>query len=340
MSIFEAVKEIQNAENIAAACAEPTQERYKYICPFCGSGTRTHRTAALSLNPRTGLFKCFACGFFGDAITLLQEAKNLSKADAINAAKDRLWYVEETGKKQFPGRRPTVGRADARQAQLQQSIRTAEKGRQIIWACRKAAAADAEFKAYLSKRGITPEAACRFRLGLHTQRLKDGSTGKYLLIPYNDTFFTRRLISAAADAEAPKYIKDRGSAPLLFYATATGQDIDPDAVLFVTEGEIDAIILEQAGFQAVGLGSATNTGNLLKALPSGFRGEIKICLDADEKGRAAAAALSEQLSNQGIKHSKALLPTDFKDVGEIAERASAKNADPVIEVRRAFVYDI
>lgn len=324
-NIFQEIKAYGTARFLADRLFIEADKPGRYICPACGSGSGEHGTAAFSLHPRLGLFRCFSCGLHGDIAQILKDAYSLNTAEALRKIKDILGGFEPSRAEQL--------RTDEEQREQIKEKRSREQGRRIIYACRQAAEKDQEFKEYLQARGIMPATAAEYNLGLHTYAgpaLADGSgiINKYLLIPYTDTYFTKRLISGIGS----RYLKDKGPAPLLYYATFERNRISPNRSLFVAEGELDALAIRQAtgqavglgqAAQAVGLGSACNTENLLKALPDGFSENIYLFLDNDDAGRRAAYQLRSQILSSGRlkpgKICKIIIPPEgCKDPADIA----------------------
>lgn len=66
---FEQFKTPENLKKyILSATHRSRHDRNKYICPFCGSGTKKNGTGALSIDKQRGgtSWHCFACGRKGD----------------------------------------------------------------------------------------------------------------------------------------------------------------------------------------------------------------------------------------------------------------------------------
>lgn len=108
---------------------------------------------------------------------------------------------------------------------------------------------------YLAGRGITEETARRFRLGYVDDPADDFR--ECVCIPY-----LRRSVGVASqrfrrtnDSVRPKYLGRTGVASGLFHVEAFFGDND---FIVITEGEFDAIILDQLGIPATGVPGATS----------------------------------------------------------------------------------
>ena len=69
---------------------EQTNKPNFYICPFCGSGTGKHKTAAFHLftdaDGKARQYKCFACNASGDLYSLIMWNENLTFSQALERA--------------------------------------------------------------------------------------------------------------------------------------------------------------------------------------------------------------------------------------------------------------
>ena len=112
-------------------------------------------------------------------------------------------------------------------------------------------------QAYLGSRGIGPEAAARFRLGVVTSPLA-GHEGlrNRLVIPYitpaGVVNFSFRCLKAhvCKDVGCPKYLPIEGMARNIYNVLDLKQD---SPFICVAEGELDALTLSICGMPAIGL---------------------------------------------------------------------------------------
>jgi DNA primase len=143
---------------------------------------------------------------------------------------------------------------------------------------------------YLTDRGITAETADRFRLGVDP-------TGR-LVIPYLSPagpWHLKYRCITGHDCKTEghgKYGYDPGSEQHLFNAQTL---LDAERVV-VTEGELDAIAVEQAGMNAVAYPGA-ETWAKCKHWRWCFDSvvEIVVVADGDQPGRKAAGAVCDSL---------------------------------------------
>jgi DNA primase len=122
------------------------------LCPF-----HQEKTGSFSVSPSKQVFYCFGCGKGGDAITFLRELEHLSYVEAIerlaSEAGVQLRYEGDSpADRRASERRKALYRANAQAAELFASM--LRDGRE---------AADA--RAYITERGITPEAIETFQIG-------------------------------------------------------------------------------------------------------------------------------------------------------------------------------
>ena len=143
---------------------------------------------------------------------------------------------------------------------------------------------------YLASRGISPETAARFAVGyISNFAVSPSETWEVITIPTGNplrSYIVRNI------AEGDRY-KNRGSAQLFNAKAIEEANTRP---LFITEGEIDALSIEEVGGCAVGLGSADNT-KLIDAVADQIQPDrlIILALDNDKAGMEATERLRKIL---------------------------------------------
>lgn len=179
---------------------------------------------------------------------------------------------------------------------------------------------------YLSYRGISPDTANRFRLGYCQEwrppKAPNAPSSPRLIIPTSRTSYLARDIRKNVPQEADQYKKQKAGKIHTFNASALyARD---GRACFVTEGEIDALSIEEIGAHACAIGSTSRTGAFaeeLKAKPTGNM--VLIALDNDEAGKTAAGDLKKRLEDCGITCAVVNVSGQHKDENEAltADRA-------------------
>lgn len=208
---------------------------------------------------------------------------------------------------------------------------TAEQTRKIRDYIAAAGEHRAEILEYCRTRGLDTATAARFNLGY------DASTRR-LVIPYPgaDYYASRSLIIEPNGEKQPREVKylfppkdQAGDRPLFNIPALTSGE----ATVFVTEGQIDAITLEQYGGAAI----ASNAPNIvLKALEAAGEAltarQFLIIPDNDkdaqgnpdpEKGEKTAQKMQEALAAAGYEAYIYHLPPEYHDVNAAAVKDSA-----------------
>jgi replicative DNA helicase len=150
---------------------------------------------------------------------------------------------------------------------------------------------------YLGKRGISQEIAKKYGLGY----VKDWQSPKALkenknppktrrvIIPTSDFSYAARDISEKEN----NYSKMKEGEINIFNLEVLKEELP----CFVTEGEFDALSFLELGYNAVSLGSASNTRSFLRKIKELSNNcSLIIVLDSDDGGIKAVSALQEGLS--------------------------------------------
>lgn len=172
---------------------------------------------------------------------------------------------------------------------------------------------------YLVSRGITQETAIEFRLGyvadpFPAHRLWEGR----ICLPYSAadgsvSNIKARCVEAhdCSDLKHPKYMGESNIDPALYNVTAL---LSNDEVLYVTEGEMDCIILHQMGLAAVGYAGTNSWRTVFNRAIGPDWDRIVVVADGDTPGREAAKRVAKELSAEVLD-----LP-DGEDVGSLYVR--------------------
>ncbi|MGF1660167.1 MAG: DNA primase [Rubrimonas sp.] len=281
-------------------------------CPF-----HQERSPSFHVDDRKGFYHCFGCHAKGDAVTFLREAEGLGFMEAVEELA-RMAGVEV----------PREGRPDpqaAARSRAQAALTDWMEEAARFYAARLNAPAAQEARAYLARRGLSPETQARFGIGYASPdrvALRDHLTAKgapaealveaglvalpddggapydrfrdRIMFPIRDgrgrcIAFGGRAMSAQARA---KYLNSPQT--VLFDKSRTLYNLGPareaaakSGALIVAEGYMDVIALAQAGFaHAVApLGTAVTPEHL--RMMWRIADEPVIALDGDAAGLAA-----------------------------------------------------
>lgn len=159
---------------------------------------------------------------------------------------------------------------------------------------------------YLKARGITREIAESYRLGVVNDKFPEHAAYKGMLsIPYRTSLGGivslkfRRPHNCTADCAHSKYV---GPYPTRLFNTVALDAADREGFVCITEGEIDAITIDSAGFPAVGIPGVESW----KAHPewagvfSGYS-RVYMCPDEDEAGSRLAKTIQGDLSGDRLR---------------------------------------
>src|SRR2546425_11364060 len=122
---------------------------FKGLCPF-----HVEKTPSFMVNPKKGIFHCFGCGVGGDAFGFLMRQDRLSFPEAVRALGKQAGVA-------LPEDRPRDG-ADSGREELFRVMDLAAR----FYADALAQPGGGRGREYLDKRGVDPEVARRFGLGL------------------------------------------------------------------------------------------------------------------------------------------------------------------------------
>ena len=335
---------------------ERTNKPNFYICPFCGSGTGKHKTAAFNIFPdadgKKRKYKCLACGASGDLYKLIMWNENLTFSQALERAQQLYGLSDSCEAFARMATFPTP----KKRIMLEPEMPSEEWQNAIMPIVKRAQAAIFEDVGkpaldYLNKRGIYNETIRNHGIGFIPMieawgRDKGVSfaiespfpdDGRKLGIPYGITFpymmdghllklETRRL--PAQEETAGKIGQVRGGKTALFNADDAACEDKRRDILF-TEGVIDALSINQSvgrwcndEIKAVTFGSATTKGDadaFYKWYVMPYR--VIVGFDNDDAGRQNGLILAEEINRARADAGRngarlAFPPEQYKDWNE------------------------
>lgn len=285
-----------------------------YICPLCGSGTGKNKTGAFGIYRKDGApkWKCQACGEGGDIFDLIGKHEGIT--DRLEQLKRGADFAGIPLDLNEEGRKMTDTHRTYTQAHTHKEKPADPAPEADYTDFFKKANADLPKTTY--HRGISLETLNRFLVGYVAEYASDHKPR--LIIPTSKSSFQARYAGDPVPDGVDRYKKSRGAAHI-FNKKALYTAQKP---VFVVEGEIDALSIIDAGGEAVGLGSASAVGSLLRDLERQAPAQpLIIALDNDQTGEEAAGKLCEGLKGLHIPFYRASVFGSHKDANE------ALNAD-------------
>lgn len=291
-----------------------------YVCPLCKSGTGAKGTGAFFINDKEGgtHWKCFSCEQSGDIFDLIGK---LEKVSDFNEQKKRVaafFHVALDSDRQ-PMKAATDPRPKENSGEPEQDLT------EFILKANVALNESKEALAYLEKRGISLDTANRELIGYapewrHPKAPKAPTTPR-LILPTGKYSYLARDIRADEDIpeKQKNYTKSKVGNVHLFNEAAlmAGQSV------FVVEGEIDALSIEEVGGKAIALGGTSNINKLADEIEKNEpAATLIIALDNDSAGEAAADKLAAKLKEKGISFYRANVYGKYKDANDflVADR--------------------
>ena len=314
-------------EEILQRITTPAKKQGEYVCLLCGHGAHGD---GLKANPRStkhGL-KCFgACGFSGDILEYLQQAKSLSFPEALETASNLLGISTEEYRPPKDVGKKTAKTEKKKDTHTDMNIHTdtythtdthkAEEPNYIDYykSCTKRLSETD----YLTSRGISEETASKLLLGYDPEATPYGADNKTrwkgIIIPTGKSSYIIRNTDPKATAKQ-RYGKV-GSINLFNIKAVKGAT----SPIVITEGELDALSIIEVGGVAIGLGSTSNTGKLIEEVKNRKPSQpLIIALDNDEPGRKASEELSKALSELKLPFYVYNLYGEAKDANEALQR--------------------
>lgn len=296
----------------------PAKKKGTYICPLCQNGTGTTGDG-LSVDPHSDRLhlKCYKCGFYGDVIELYQQEHGCTQQEAFSGLYS-LFNIQIDDYTAPTEKTPQRAQDEPQGASFEEAKDYTEYYKE----CRARLTEPAALE-YLSFRGISQETAASFWLGYDPQwkspaaiaNGKNAPSSPRLIIPTSASSYIARDTRQEVPDAAKAFQKMKEGSTRLFNVKALRNETN--SPVFITEGEIDALSIIEAGAEAAALGSTSNTGKLIKELQANPTScTLVLCLDNDEAGKKAENELAEGLQGLNIAYIRADVCGSYKDPNE------------------------
>jgi len=293
--------------------------RDMYVCPLCGSGSSGRLNSDGAFHLTGDKWYCHACQRGGDIFDLYAGINGLdTKADFQKITEG---LSEELGVTAADRARQDFT-PEPKEQQKEKPLDPEKIGRIKEYAS-KLTGSPAE--AYLKKRGFSDEIIKKFNLGYNPERYvwKAGKSFEALVIPYPDTdYYTERLL--APEGDVAKYQNQSGEAPtFIFRGSDSGK-------YFVTEGQLDALSMIQAGAENVI--ASHYPKKIERLIDNGFRiSSAVIVADRDDAGAKIAQDLTALFSKKKIRSAVIYPPEGFKDSNDVLRKDPKKLTDILLQ---------
>jgi DNA primase len=280
---------------------------YKGLCPF-----HPEKTPSFTVNPERGIYKCFGCGEGGDIFDFVMKIEGLTFPEAIRLLADKA-NIPIPEFKAMPGEQKGPGKA--RLFALNEFAATL--WHRILMEHPKAVHA----REYLSGRGVTEESMREFKIGYapygqtsataltqagytRSEVQAAGEPTKFqdrIIFPITDLTgktigFTGRLLEHKDDPkqtergpkywntpETPLFVKSRA----LFALHLAKHAMQEEGLAILAEGQMDVVMLHQAGFTHTVASSGTALTTEQLALMRRFVPAVAFAYDGDKAGKDA-----------------------------------------------------
>lgn len=255
-----------------------------YECPLCGSGTGKNKTGAFSIMKDGQHWKCFSCGESGDIFSLVGKIEGI---ESFPEQKERIKSI--------------FNAYDNEEIQRAAQAREKEKRDMKDEKAEDYTAFFDEANKHIMEtdyhRGISLGTLNRFNVGYVAEWKHPKSDGKHkapaLIIPTSKESYIARSAKPGYDGKFKV-----GKVHIFNSEILKNPPYQP---IFITEGEIDALSIIDAGGQAIAMGSAANVDLLLAEIKNANPGHAFIlALDNDETGKETAEKLVEQFQKLQI----------------------------------------
>jgi len=294
-------------------------------CPICGH--RDHFT----IYPDTNSYCSFSgCCEGGSVYKFLIEVEGLSKDEAYKELK-KLAGVDI---KMKPARKNKNSKqAEQVAEQVEKKVNVDELTDWILTLYKRQTEQDKE---YFRKRGLSDEIIDKYKLCIGQL---EGENFKRAILPYWENERVVYYTARALGDEKTRYKNFSGNVPVFnghyLKTVAKGETI------FITEGVIDALTIESAGYKAIALGGTKHANKLIDLIQKEKADERYIFITAFDNDTAGDDA------RRLFPYQSLEIPANYKDVNEWAVKEpelfvqSLKRPHSVsLYLEKIFVQDI
>lgn len=291
----------------------PDRQGRGFICPICGNGSGSTGDGVTFIKG-TPRVHCFKCGFNGDLIALKAQENNCDYRDAARVLAVLLNVADDWDKKYVNQTLLKNGNfivnedyqpSSENLSQIfsyERNIELLEDQTQFFLDAEK----NLQLTDYHLTRGLSLETAHKFKLGFvkdwHHPKIPNAPESPRLIIPTSQYSYLARDVTKNLNERDQRYSKQKVGPSQIFNIDALNSDL-----VFIVEGEFDAMSFYEVGFYAIALGSISNYKKLIdlllerkpqvdKFLPTFF----VLALDNDKGGHSTTRTIRQLLNNLGF----------------------------------------
>ena len=333
-------KDIEEIKSRYAELLQPAKKRGTFICE-CGNGTGSDGDGIVVGTKNPNHLECFRCGFSGDIIQYYRDKRGLSFSDALRQCASDLHFIldESTENATHSPKNTPQSVATSNYTLKTTDDHTTPTESETNYSDFFSTCLDNisitgnKGIEYMNSRGISLETCKKFNVG-YCEAWKtvnapaNAPTTERIIIPNSENSYLARAIDSNIEK---KYQKMKQGKQRIFNYNLLNED---NSVIFIVEGEIDAMSVYEVGADAIALGSAGNVERLLNFIDETPKAKYKtfvICGDNDANGTGQNASkdLEKGLKDRKIDCFIADINGIYKDANEHLQHNKTEFSDIV-----------
>lgn len=312
------------------------------LCPF-----HDDKNPSMNISTDKQIFKCFACGAGGNAITFVQKKERITFEQAVRKVAELSGFHDERLNKQA-----TVRKTNPVLVPLYACINDLMKYYQYCLNIEEGKVA----KDYLKTRNITPDMVSKYGIGYapidgqktiefllthgHSKKsiedigiatakdvgMSDSNAGRLIFAIHDENgqvvgFSARRL---SQDKTISKYVNSPNTPlfhknKILYNYHNAKTTAHADGYIYVLEGFMDVMALNKAGINsAVAVMGTALTSEHIEMLRR-LNCEIRVCLDGDDAGQMGMMRIINLLNKSRIPFRLVYNPGDLRDPDDVLQ---------------------
>lgn len=290
-------------------------KRQKPCCPNCGSGTGKDKTSAADFVKGGFELHCLKCDFSGDVFKIYALQNDLdAQRDFPTIVKAVAESLNFTEGEECNRRAIAISKVDDRQTKANLSKAYNQLKRQLP---------SDRIRLYLKNRGFNDSIIDKFAREITSDikrefpELIKAPIGSMVVLYGNAEYFISRVFDNE-NKSVKGYFKLSSIAQPIFFTSALNKTTEN--TIFITEGELDALSIFQAGGFAASVGGGGGDSKLLEFLEKerrqGKSWKLVLALDSDSAGQEHSSKLVSKLNSSGFDCSTLEMVAKCKDPNE------------------------